>query len=528
MNLQSLIFFSSFLFLLGCSDIGSDKLAKFGFDNCQPNILFAISDDQSFPHVSAYGSKMVNTPAFDRVAADGILFMNAFVASPGCSPSRAAMLTGRYCGQIEDAGTHAAGFPAKYIAYPDILEEGGYFIGYTQKGWSPGNWKESGRIRNPAGELYNSIWLEPPVSGFTRNDYAGNFAYFLSNKPKGKPFYFWYGCFEPHRGFEEGSGLRNGKKLEDAEVPPFLPDSPEIRSDLLDYALEIDWFDQHLSRMIKLLEETGELDNTIIVVTSDNGMAFPRAKSNLYEYGLHVPLAIMWGKHVKGGRIVDDIISLIDLAPTFLEAAGLKHPSEAYPMTGKSIMNILLSDREGQVDPARTETFSTRERHSSARWNNHTYPMRSIRTKKYMYIRNFKPDRWPAGAPQEILSDGTPGPMHGAYYDIDASPSLSYLTDNYDHPNVSKYFHMAVDKRPAEELYNILSDPGCLQNLAKEASCQDVLIEHRRKLGAFLMETEDPRVTGKGDIYELYPRTAGPMREFQQPCWSNMNLPNDK
>jgi N-sulfoglucosamine sulfohydrolase len=520
MNMQKSIILTSLIFLLGCSEQGNDKTYKFDPVNNPPNILFAISDDQSFPHASAYGSKMVNTPAFDRVAADGILFMNAFVASPGCSPSRAAILTGRFCGQIEDAGTHAAGFPAEYIVYPDILEKGGYFIGYTYKGWGPGNWHLSGRIRNPAGVHYNNVKHPPPFTGFKSTDYAGNFADFISQKPEGKPFYFWYGCSEPHRDFEEGSGLRAGKKLEDAEVPPFLPDSPEIRSDLLDYALEIEWFDKHLGRMIKMLEETGELDNTIIVVTSDNGMAFPRAKSNLYEYGIHMPLTIMWGKQVKGGRTVDDIINLIDLAPTFLEAAGLEHPSKEYPMAGRSIMNILLSNKEGQVDSTRTATFSAKERHSSARWNNHTYPMRSIRTQNYLYIRNFKPERWPAGAPQEILTDGTSGPMHGAYYDIDASPSLSYLTDNHDHPEVSRYFHLAVDKRPAEELYDILSDPGCLQNLANEASYQDVLTEHRRKLGAFLMETEDPRVTGRGNIYEEFPR-YGSMREFQKPDWVN-------
>lgn len=190
-----------------------------------PNILFAISDDQSYPHASAYGAHWVKTPAFDRVAREGVLFTNAFAASPGCSPSRAALLTGRNTWQIEDAGTHASAFPIQYMVYPDILEEAGYFVGYTQKGWGPGNWKISGRTRNPAGEAFNKNKLEAPTSGISNNDYTANFSEFLENRPEGKPFCFWYGASEPHRVFEKGSGLKAGKKLEEAKVPSFLPDT---------------------------------------------------------------------------------------------------------------------------------------------------------------------------------------------------------------------------------------------------------------------------------------------------------------
>src|SRR5690606_35318084 len=150
-----------------------------------------------------------------------------------------------------------------------------------------------------------------------------------------------------------------------------------------------------------VLEEAGELDNTIIVVTADNGMAFPRAKANLYEFGHHVPLAIRWGDKVAGNRVVEDLVSLIDLFPTYLEAVGLDHPSKEYPLEGKSLMNILLSENQGKVDSTRNGVYSTRERHSSSRWNNLTYPQRSLRTDRFLYIRNFKPERWPAGAPQK-------------------------------------------------------------------------------------------------------------------------------
>jgi N-sulfoglucosamine sulfohydrolase len=506
-----------------CLSIGTTLLPSCGTEGKteketfrQPNILFAISDDQSYPHTSAYGSRMVNTPAFDRVAKEGILFNNAFVASPGCAPSRAALLTGLNTWQIEEAGTHASSFPVKYKVYPDLLEEAGYFIGFTRKGWAPGDWEVSGRTRNPAGVPFSELELDPPFTGIARTDYAANFREFLDARPTDKPFYFWYGCSEPHRVYEKGSGLDSGKRLEDAEVPDYLPDTDEIRSDLLDYAVEVEWFDLHLAKMIAMLEQAGELENTIIIVTSDNGMPFPRAKANLYEDGIHVPLAIRWGNNVKGGRVVDDLVNLIDLTPTFLELAGIE--GEALEiLEGKSLMNILRSDQQGIVDETRNAVFSARERHSSSRWNNLGYPARSLRTHDFLYIRNFAPDRWPAGDPQELLPDGTLAPMHHAYYDIDACPTQDFLVENHDHPEYGKYLQWAVAKRPAEEIFDIINDPYCLNNLAADPIYQAELLYHRKILDGYLMKTNDPRVTENGDIFETYPRLRGAIRSFPAP-----------
>ena len=508
-NTFKMILLGSMFFFPLCKIKADVKIAE----EKRPNILFAISDDQSFPHASAYGTTWIDTPAFDRVAREGALFMNAFTASPGCSPSRAAILTGLNTWQIEDAGTHASAFPKQYMVYPDILEAAGYFVGYTQKGWGPGNWKISGRTRNPAGDAFNDHKLIAPTTGISTNDYTANFADFLKKRPDGKPFCFWYGAAEPHRVFEKGSGLKAGKKLDDVEVPPFLPDSEEVRSDLLDYALEIEWFDQHLGQMLQLLEEAGELDNTIIVVTSDNGMAFPRAKANLYEFGHHVPLAIRWGDKVKGGRVVEDVVSLIDLFPTYLEAVGLDYSSAQHLPEGQSLMRFFSDGKEKQKDTFRTGAYAARERHSSSRWDNRTYPQRSLRTEEYLYIRNFKPDRWPAGAPQKFENDGTLGKMHDAYHDIDACPTMDFLVERREEPEVSKYLHLAVDKRPKEEFYDVLKDPSCLNNLADDPEFREELLKHREQLGGYLMRTEDPRVTGNGDIYEKYIRYS-PIRQF--------------
>jgi len=483
-------------------------------DPTRPNILFAISDDQSYPHASAYGFKAVRTPAFDRVAREGVLFTNAFSPSPGCSPTRAALLTGRHIWQIENAGTHASSFPAKYVTFPDLLEESGYFVGFTGKGWGPGNWQDF-RPRNPAGPEFAKHTMEPPHKGMSNSDYAANFADFLEQRPSDKPFCFWYGGREPHRQYEKGSGLKVGKDPADVAVPPFLPDTPEIRSDILDYAVEIEWFNTHLERILEMLEKAGELDNTLIIVTSDNGMPFPRAKANLYEFGIHMPLAIRWGSKAPAGRVVDDMVGFVDLTATVLEAAGVKHPGE-YPLSGRSILKTLTSEGQGDVDETRTHIFSGRERHSSSRYKNLTYPQRAIRTRQYLYIRNFAPERWPAGAPQKYETDGSLGPMHDGYHDIDSSPSLTFLIENRLDDELKRFFDLAVGKRPAEELFDVMKDPGCLDNLAEKSEFDEIRARLGKQLEDYLKESGDPRALGKGQIFEDYKRYS-PIRKFPPP-----------
>ncbi|HPO07205.1 MAG TPA: sulfatase [bacterium] len=470
-------------------------------DRKRPNVLVAIADDWSSPHAGAYSDPLVQTPAFDRVARDGCLFTQAFVAAPQCSPNRAALLTGRQIWQNEEAGTHSSLFPSKFAVYPDLLEQAGYHVGYTGKPWSPGNWEAGGRKRNPAGPEYNQRKMEPSTSGISSVDYAGNFEDFLQAKPAEAPFCFWYGSHEPHRKYEVDSGLKSGKDLDKVVVPPFLPDTPEIRKDLLDYYLEVEWFDRHLGRILECLEKNGELENTLIVVTGDNGMSFPAAKANLYEYGIHVPLAVCWKAGFNGGRTVKDMIGFVDFAPTFLEAAGLIPPPE---MTGRCFLDVLLSNESGMVDRTRNVILSGRERHSHARFDNLGYPARAIRTREYLYIRNFVPERWPAGDP--------PG-----YHDIDESPTKTFLIQHADVEEYKNYFESAFSQRPAEELYNIQKDPGCRKNLAESGKFQNpreevhTRVKHRElrsRLNTLLLEQKDPRVLGTGDIFDSYPRFA--------------------
>ncbi len=506
------IFSFLIIFLLCAAPVQNILLAE----ESRPNILLAISDDQSWIHASAYGCPAIQTPAFDRVARSGALFTNAFAASPGCSPCRAAILTGRHTWQIEEAGTHASSFPLKYPVFPSLLADTGYHTGYTGKGWGPGNYKVSGRTQNPAGPSYSRHKLKQTPAGISKTDYAANFVDFLEARPENQPFLFWYGGQEPHRAYEKGLGEKNGGDPSQVEVPAFLPDKPEIQSDLLDYFAEIEWFDQHLARMLKTLEEKGELDNTVVIVTSDNGMPFPRAKANCYEYGIHMPLAICWPSKMPGGRQIDDLIGFVDISATILDLAQVTYPADAPGLSGRSFRDILQSDQSGICDPTRTAVYSARERHSSSRYNNWTYPQRAIRTSDYLLIHNFRPSRWPAGAPQKYDSENKLGPEHGGYHDIDACPSLTYLINHREDPAIAPYLHAAVDKRPEYELFNIKTDPACMKNLIGQKDFQSIQQDLTAKLNIYLKETGDPRTLDGGEIYETYKRYSS-IRKFPAP-----------
>lgn len=459
----------------------------------RPNLLFAISDDQSFPHTGRTGDNIVKTPAFDGVAERGVMFQNAICSSPGCAPSRAAILTGQGPWRLREAGTHASYFPRDLQVFPELLEKSGYFAGLTGKGAGPA--KFDGWEHNPAGREWNRRRAANTRQGISGIDYAANFEDFLRARPADRPFCFWYGGQEPHREFSKGAGRAAGKRMDIARVPGFLPDCEEVRGDILDYYQEIEHFDAHLGRMLGAIKRAGESENTLVVVTSDNGMAFPRAKANMYEYGIHLPLAIMWPGQFPGLRRVDDLVSFTDFAPTFLEVAGVAAPPE---ITGRSLVNVLRESNSGTVDASRASALSGRERHSHARRDNLGYPARSIRTRQHLYIHNFAPDRYPAGDPE-------------GYFDIDASPTKSWMLENRDKPEVKPLFDAAFGKYPAEQLYDVIADPACLHNLAGVSEHAELQTSLAKELESALRAQGDPRVLGDGDVFESYPRHS-PMR----------------
>lgn len=466
--------------------------------NNRPNILFAISDDQSWLHTGASGDSEVKTPAFDRVAKEGVLFTHAFVAAPSCTPSRGAILTGQAMWQLKEGGLLFGTLPPEFVVFPRIVEQLGYYIGWVgAKAWGPGDYTKSGRKKDPAGPRFNKHKLPVVPEGFVSIDYFKNFLDFLENKPPDQPFCLWYGAGEPHRKYQKGIGKERGKDPTKVRLPACLPENPEIRNDIADYYVEIERFDSDLEKMLNHLEKIGELDNTLIFVTSDNGMPFPRCKATLYDMGTRVPFAARYPEKVKGGRIVDDIVSLTDVAPTILDVCGESIPGE---MTGNSLLPILLSDKSARVDPQRNFVVTAFERHTPCRPNDVGYPMRCIRTHKYAYIRNYEPDRWPAGDPlQESLHQGI-------YGDIDNGPSKTFMLDNQHHPEFKDLFNLAFRKRPEEELYDMERDPFQLTNLAKEPEFSEIKERLKSQLEEYLVGTNDPRMKGENpwDGYLYY------------------------
>ncbi|WP_366183843.1 sulfatase [Flavobacterium ovatum] len=421
----------------------------------QPNILFCIADDASFLHTSIQETSQINTPNFDRVAKNGVLFNNAYTNISSCAPSRATILTGRNLWELEEGGLLFGALKEKFTTFTSLLRQVGYATGSTGKGYMPANTKEPYQTI-PLAKEYNDLKMVAPKYISNKN-YSGNFDAFLSKKDKDQPFFFWYGSHEAHREYELGIGAKAGKDISKIQVPGFLPDNAIVRGDIADYYYEIEWFDSHLGRMIKALEAAGELENTIIIVTADNGMPFPRAKGTCYDYGTHMPLAICWENKIKGASRVDDFISFIDFAPTLLEAVGAVVPKE---MTGKSFLDVLLSNKSGQVNPARNRVFTGLERHTYCRPDGMPYPIRTIRKNDYLYIVNFEADRWPCGDPDF-------NSVHaGLYGDIDAGPSRTYLIDNKDNPSIKPIADLSLGKRPKVELYNVKTDPFQLHNLA--------------------------------------------------------------
>jgi N-sulfoglucosamine sulfohydrolase len=477
--------------LLACS--GSAGAAE---RDPRPNILFCLADDWMWPHAGAAGDTVVQTPAFDRVAREGVLFRNAFAAAPSCTASRGAILTGQWHWRLEQGVNLYGTLPAKFDVYPDLLETAGYQVGCTRKGWAPGGVKDGGRTRNPAGPSFK------------------DFPTFLAARPQGRPFCFWFGSTDPHRPYTWESGVQSGLKPEAVTVPPYLPDCETVRQDICDYYWKVQRFDREVGDLLSLLEKAGELDNTLVVITGDNGWPFPRCKATLYETGTHQPLAIRWPARFAGGRVVDDFVSLSDVAPTFLAAAGLTPPAA---MTGRSLLPVLLSGKAGRVDPQRDHVLTGMERHAWGRpradGGFDGYPMRAWRQQDFHYIRNFQPDRWPACNPNGVGVAGAPPHSYeqlasntfAAFADVDSSPSKAWMVLHRGEPAVQPLFARAFGKRPERELYDLKKDPYQLQNVAADLAYADVVQRLDAQLLAELKATGDPRATGGGEQFDAYP-----------------------
>ena len=501
------------------------------------NILFIFADDWG-RYASCYKgldgrptpNDVIQTPNVDRVAREGALFRNAFVNAPSCTPCRSSLLSGRYFFQTGRAAIlQGAVWDEKIPTFPLLLRDAGYHIGKSFKVWSPGTpadagfggqqyaYEKAGRACNNFSEEATKMVADGQTVAAAREkilaQVRGNFDGFLAARKPGQPWHYWFGTTTTHRSWVKGSG----KKLWGIEpgalkgkLPKFLPDVPEVREDVADYLGECQAVDAYVGVLMKRLEEAGELEKTVVVLSGDHGMpGVTRGKCNLYDHGTAVSLVIRWPGG-KPGRVLDDIARVPDLMPTFLEIGGVKPPGNLY---GKSLVPLLKSDKAGFVDPSRDWAVAGRERHvGSAREGNLPYPMRSLRTPDFLYIRNFAPDRWPMGAPY-AAAESTPdlkaidSSTFAAFPDMDASPTKTWLIEHEYQDQWKWHVDLAFAKRPAEELYDLKNDPDQVKNVAADPAFAAQKHALSGRLMKLLKDANDPRVTGDALTFERSPFT---------------------
>jgi len=456
----------------------------------RPNILIVINDDQSWLECSAYGNSSIPTPQFDRVAKAGVLFTRGYCSAPSCAPARAALITGRNFWELEQGAFIQAWLPAKFATLPEHLAAAGYHAGYTGKGWGPGVKEPTGKRADPMGKAWNSVRIKSPPAGISNVDYTANFTQFLDAKPQDKPFYFWAGLFEPHHPHAPDGHLKIGVGLDAVKIPGFIPDTPGVRRARGDYLYEVQHADRTLGALLKLLEERGELANTLVIVTGDNGSPIPRAKANVYDWGVHVPLAMMWPARAPAGRTVSDFVGFLDLAPTILDAAGLPVPTE---MSGRSVLKTLLSTSSGRVDPARDFTVNGLE------WHGNLPPIdvaaRMIRHERFQYIVNYSST--PRGGTNERARQ-TDDRYAANAQKLDVLPLLAAHPDR---PELQRFIQLIKAPRPREELYDCVADPDQLNNVAEKPEFAEVKQKLRARLETYQRQTHDPRIIGDMAIF---------------------------
>ncbi|MCA8977070.1 MAG: sulfatase [Planctomycetes bacterium] len=453
----------------------------------RPNILFALADDWGWPHVGALGDRVVATPTFDRLAKEGVLFEHACVSSPSCTPSRNAILTGQQFYRLGEGANLHSTLDVAQPNFMSLLQAAGYQIGHWRKAWGPGDFKAGGYTSHPCGP-------------------GGTFEAFLKQRDPTRPFCFWFGTSDPHRGYRRHSGRDAGIDLGAIRVPSFLPDHEDVRGDIADYYFEVQRWDHEVGEALAALEAAGQLDNTLIVMTGDHGMPFPRCKGNVYDHGVRVPLAMRWNRLTAPGRRLAELVSFTDLAPTFLAAAGLEVPAV---MTGNSLLPLLCDDRAAGADPWRDFVVFGRERHTPAQAMPAMvgYPMRGLRTERWLLILNLEPDRWPAG-----VAAGATHPF-GSFADCDDGPTKQLLMRERDDPAIATFYDLCFARRNAIELYDCQQDPDQIHDLAGDDEHAGIRDELRQRLVDYLARTGDPRFTDAPVRFDDYPYRAAYLQQ---------------
>ena len=422
----------------------------------KPNILVLIADDAGMDF-GCYGNDGIKTPNIDALAASGLRIDKAFLTGSQCSPSRTAMITGQFAHTI---GTEklSSKIDASTMTIPDYLSEQGYFTGLMLKNHMEG--KGDQRFH----------WYGRGF-GFYREDpaewdrtVADGFSTFLDSADD-KPFFMWLGFIDPHRPYNDHA-IEKVNDPRDVTVPPHLVDDEATRRDLADYYDEISRMDGHVGEVLAVLKERKELEDTLIVFVSDNGMPFPRAKGSVYDTGIRTPLIFSWGDRIEAGSVnKKDLVSTIDLAPTLLDAAGIAKPE---PMYGESLLPLLLGD----ANSSRKHVFS--ERHHK-RSDEH---LLTIRSATHKLIRTFD-----MNADQPLITVG----------EVYTSPSWYALQENEEAGTLTPGQRRILEIPRAEiELYDLAADPHELVNIADNPENQTIVRDLSGRLQQLRRETNDP------------------------------------
>lgn len=424
----------------------------------RPHIVLFIGDDLSWHDVGPYGAKHVRTPHLDRLAAESLTFRRAFAASPTCTPSRSAMYTGLYPFRNGAHANHSlvndnvATLPAQMraLGYRVVLA-GKSHIG--PRPLFPFEYLDGSNVM-PEGKKH-VLWTDLNTTRVDR---------LLAEHDRQTPLCLVVAAHSPHVYWPPNEGY----DPESIEVPPYLIDTPATRQALCRYYTDVTHMDKQVGDVRASLAKHGYAANTMLLFTSDQGAQFPFAKWSLYDAGIRVPLIVYWPGKTPAGKTTDAMVSLVDLLPTFVDAAGGEAPAD---VDGRSFLDVLNGN----------------DRHHDAVYASHTgdkemnrAPSRAVRTDKYKYIANLRPDiRYTTH-----VSAGA-GPDGRSYW-------TSWLKRAETDPAAAKVverFH----RKPAEELYDLENDPWELNNVAADPAYSAPLAELREKVKQWrVSQGEDP------------------------------------
>lgn len=423
--------------------------STFLFAQKQPNIIVFIADDMGWEESTPYGNNYIRTPNINRLAKEGMRFDNFYLTASSCSPSRVSIMTGMYPHNTGAMNLHSNVSDTTQLL-PEPLNDAGYYTMLVGKIHGMNTKVSQAKFQY----LDLADWSKPWNMG-------EKWLTALELRPKDKPFFMWASSIDPHRPFRQGKYpfMHNPDSV---FVPPYYPDIPEIRKDLANYYDEIGRFDEHIGKVLQYLEQKNELNNTLIIVLSDNGKAFPQCKTRTNVQGLRSPFIVRYPAIIKKGTVTKSMVSAVDIAPTLLQLAKAKPLQNAQ---GVSFLPVL-----------KNPTATIREfAYGEHNWHGYMAYERTVISKDYLYTKNWLPEL-----------PGTPAP------EIVPTPFFQTIQRMYENDSLdAKYADCFVAPRPVEELFYVAKDIHCMNNLYADKNKRSALTKMQTALNDWLRKTGD-------------------------------------